>query len=53
MATLNIVSIGLNLPPVSVEVDYYFADPRNRFWKTLNLDSTKLLGGLLCTTLLL
>lgn len=33
---LKIVSIGLNPSPVSVEAGYYFANPRNRFWKALN-----------------
>lgn len=30
------VSIGLNPSPVSVEAGFYFANPRNRFWKALN-----------------
>lgn len=33
---LKIVSIGLNPSPVSVEAGFYFANPRNRFWKALN-----------------
>ena len=33
---LKIVSIGLNPSPVSVKAGYYFANPRNRFWKALN-----------------
>ena len=33
---LLIVSIGLNPSPVSVKAGYYFASPRNRFWKALN-----------------
>jgi TDG/mug DNA glycosylase family protein len=33
---LLIVSIGLNPSPVSVKAGYYFANPRNRFWKALN-----------------
>lgn len=33
---LKIVSIGLNPSPVSVNAGYYFANPRNRFWKALN-----------------
>lgn len=33
---LAIISIGLNPSPVSVEAGYYFANPRNRFWKALN-----------------
>ncbi|MFQ5660757.1 MAG: mismatch-specific DNA-glycosylase [Gammaproteobacteria bacterium] len=33
---LKILSIGLNPSPVSVESGYYFANPRNRFWKALN-----------------
>lgn len=33
---LHIISIGLNPSPVSVEAGYYFANPRNRFWKAVN-----------------
>jgi TDG/mug DNA glycosylase family protein len=33
---LRIISIGLNPSPVSVQAGYYFANPRNRFWKALN-----------------
>ncbi len=33
---LNILSIGLNPSTVSVKQGYYFANPRNRFWKALN-----------------
>ena len=33
---LKIVSIGLNPSPISVKAGYYFANPRNRFWKALN-----------------
>ena len=33
---LNFISIGLNPSLVSVEAGYYFANPRNRFWKALN-----------------
>lgn len=33
---LSIISIGLNPSPVSVKEGYYFANPRNRFWKALN-----------------
>ena len=33
---LNILSIGLNPSTISVESGYYFANPRNRFWKALN-----------------
>jgi TDG/mug DNA glycosylase family protein len=33
---LQFVSIGLNPSVVSVEAGYYFANPRNRFWKALN-----------------
>lgn len=33
---LNILSIGLNPSTISVERGYYFANPRNRFWKALN-----------------
>lgn len=33
---LAMVSIGLNPSVPSVEAGYYFANPRNRFWKALN-----------------
>jgi len=33
---LKIVSIGLNPSIPSVEAGFYFANPRNRFWKALN-----------------
>lgn len=33
---LKIISIGLNPSLPSVEAGYYFANPRNRFWKALN-----------------
>ncbi|HKK16531.1 MAG TPA: mismatch-specific DNA-glycosylase [Gammaproteobacteria bacterium] len=33
---LRIISIGLNPSPVSVDAGFYFANPRNRFWKALN-----------------
>jgi len=33
---LNILSIGLNPSKLSVKYGYYFANPRNRFWKALN-----------------
>jgi len=33
---LKIISIGLNPSPVSVKAGYYFANPKNRFWKALN-----------------
>ncbi len=33
---LFFLSIGLNPNPVSVEAGFYFANPRNRFWKALN-----------------
>jgi len=33
---LLFISIGLNPSPVSVKAGYYFANPRNRFWKALN-----------------
>jgi TDG/mug DNA glycosylase family protein len=33
---LDILSIGLNPSTISVEHGYYFANPRNRFWKALN-----------------
>lgn len=33
---LNILSIGLNPSTLSVEKGFYFANPRNRFWKALN-----------------
>ncbi|MBF8269498.1 MAG: mismatch-specific DNA-glycosylase [Gammaproteobacteria bacterium] len=33
---LYFISIGLNPSEVSVTSGYYFANPRNRFWKALN-----------------
>ena len=33
---LKILSIGLNPSTISVEKKYYFANPRNRFWRALN-----------------
>ena len=33
---LTILSIGLNPSNISVAQGYYFANPRNRFWKALN-----------------
>ena len=33
---LYFISIGLNPSEVSVAAGYYFANPRNRFWKALN-----------------
>jgi len=33
---LRVLSIGLNPSTISVEKGYYFANPRNRFWKALN-----------------
>ncbi len=33
---LLFISIGLNPNPLSVEAGFYFANPRNRFWKALN-----------------
>ncbi|QMU60592.1 MAG: mismatch-specific DNA-glycosylase [Gammaproteobacteria bacterium] len=33
---LDILSIGLNPSTISVKKGYYFANPRNRFWKALN-----------------
>ena len=33
---LRVLSIGLNPSSISVEKGYYFANPRNRFWKALN-----------------
>ncbi len=33
---LDLVSVGLNPSPVSVRAGFYFASPRNRFWKALN-----------------
>jgi len=38
---LDIISIGLNPSLPSVEAGFYFANPRNRFWRALNA------GGLL------
>ena len=33
---LDIISIGCNPSPLSVERQCYFGNPRNRFWKALN-----------------
>jgi len=33
---LEILSIGLNPSTISVEKGFYFANPRNRFWKAFN-----------------
>lgn len=33
---LKILSIGLNPSTISVRHGYYFANPRNRFWRALN-----------------
>lgn len=33
---LLLLSIGLNPSTISVEKGFYFANPRNRFWKALN-----------------
>ena len=33
---LNILSIGLNPSTISVKKGFYFANPRNRFWRALN-----------------
>jgi len=33
---LEIISIGCNPSPLSVESQCYFGNPRNRFWKALN-----------------
>ena len=33
---LDIISIGCNPSPLSVESQCYFGNPRNRFWKALN-----------------
>lgn len=33
---LAVVSVGLNPSPVSVRAGWYFANPRNRFWRALN-----------------
>lgn len=40
---LDIISIGLNPSFPSVRDGFYFANPRNRFWKALN--ASKLLPG--------
>ena len=40
---LRIVSIGLNPSPISVEAGFYYANPRNRFWKALN--ESRLING--------
>ena len=42
---LDIVSIGLNPSLPSVRAGYYFANPRNRFWRALN--ASGLLAGAL------
>ena len=34
---LDIVIVGLNPSAYSVEAGHYFANPRNRFWRALNL----------------
>lgn len=39
---MRVLSIGLNPSLPSVEAGFYFANPRNRFWKVLN--SSGLLG---------
>jgi len=33
---LDVLSIGLNPSPASVRDGFYFANPRNRFWRALN-----------------
>lgn len=33
---LDIILIGLNPSPISVNAGYYYANPRNRFWPALN-----------------
>jgi double-stranded uracil-DNA glycosylase len=33
---LSNISIGLNPSPISVQAGFYYANPRNRFWKALN-----------------
>ena len=33
---LRVLSVGLNPSPVSVSAGFYFANPRNRFWKAFN-----------------
>jgi TDG/mug DNA glycosylase family protein len=33
---LHYISIGLNPSPISVKAQYYYGNPRNRFWKALN-----------------
>jgi TDG/mug DNA glycosylase family protein len=35
-ADLRLLSIGLNPSPRSVAAGFYFANPRNRFWRALN-----------------
>lgn len=39
---LDIVLIGLNPSPISVNAGYYYANPRNRFWAALN--GSRLIG---------
>ncbi len=55
-ADLKIVSVGLNPSIPSIEAGFYFANPRNRFWKALNasrLVSQKLEPGAAAMQLLL
>ena len=33
---LDMISIGCNPSPLSIELQCYFGNPRNRFWKALN-----------------
>ena len=34
---LDVVFVGLNPSPHSIKVGHYYGNPRNRFWKALNL----------------
>lgn len=40
---LDIILIGLNPSPISVNAGYYYANPRNRFWPALN--GSRLISG--------
>ena len=53
---LDIVSIGLNPSLYSVRVGFYFANPRNRFWRILNasgLLAAELVSGIAAMDILL
>jgi len=53
---LFFLSIGLNPSPISVKAGFYYANPRNRFWKALNgsrLAEVKLEPGVAAMDILL